>query len=303
MSANAKRAPPGPSSSGVSRARRGVANSGHVLTTASAHARVSRRGATVSVHRTRPGPAFRSQVAVASSGSTGAAPPALGAQSGTAADAASVSATRCAKREPMVPAPKLLPVLAAVAVGGVATLVACDTPKAAPDAAPPPPTTASAQASASASAAPSYPMPERPVPKTSPTVGAGMPDEVQLKAISYMAAMRAPHPDDAPIDEAFAKDLQRKLGPIVLSMDTGHEKAKLNRVELVAAGRQIDLLMSAGCAAETPTRAAVQRAGVSYAALLSHGVLVIRCNDSRTQCLQSTRDTTDVLCTTAPRHK
>lgn len=130
-----------------------------------------------------------------------------------------------------------------------------------------------------------------------------MPDEVQLKAISYMAAMRAPHPDDVPIDEAFAKELQRKLGPIVLSMDTGREKAKLNRVELVASGRQVDLLMSAGCAAETPTRAAVQRAGASFAALLSHGVLVIRCNDSRTQCLQSTRDPTDVLCTTAPRHK
>ncbi|HQY62261.1 MAG: hypothetical protein IPF92_03565 [Myxococcales bacterium] len=204
----------------------------------------------------------------------------------------------------MVPGLKLLSVLSAVALGCAgATLAACDTPKATPDAAPAPSTTASAPASASASAAPSYPMPERPVPKTSPTVGAGMPDEVQLKAISYMAAMRAPHPDDAPIDEAFAKDLQRKLGPIVLSMDTGHERAKLNRVELVAAGRQIDLLMSAGCAAETPTRAAVQRAGVSYAALLSHGVLVIRCNDSRTQCLQSTRDTTDVLCTTAPRHK
>ncbi len=124
-----------------------------------------------------------------------------------------------------------------------------------------------------------------------------------MKAIAYMAAMRAPHPDDAPVDEAFVKDLQRRLGPIVLSMDSGPEKAKLNRVELVGTGRQIDLLMSAGCTAETPTRAAVQRGGASYASLLSHGVLVVRCNDSHAQCLQSTRDTTDILCTTAPRHK
>jgi len=36
---------------------------------------------------------------------------------------------------------------------------------------------------------------------------------------------------------------------------------------------------------------------------VSHGVLVIRCNDARVQCLQSTRDPEDVLCTTAPRHK
>ena len=61
--------------------------------------------------------------------------------------------------------------------------------------------------------------------------------------------------------------------------------------------------MSAGCSAETPTRAVVQRAGVAHAQLLSHGVLVVRCNDSHAQCLQSTRDPSDVLCTTAPRHK
>lgn len=115
--------------------------------------------------------------------------------------------------------------------------------------------------------------------------------------------MRAPHPDDTAVDEVFVKDLQKRLGPVVLSMDSGPEKAKLNRVELVGTGRQIDLLMSGGCTAETPTRALVQRAGVSHAALLSHGVLVIRCNDSHAQCLQSTRDPSDILCTTAPRHK
>jgi hypothetical protein len=37
--------------------------------------------------------------------------------------------------------------------------------------------------------------------------------------------------------------------------------------------------------------------------LLSHGVLVIRCNDAHVQCLESTRDPTDILCTTAPRHR
>jgi hypothetical protein len=172
----------------------------------------------------------------------------------------------------------------------------------------PPSAVASAPASTPDAQAPkpvvsAIPMPERPVPKTSPTVGSGMPQEVQMKAIAYMAAMRAPHPDDASIDETFVGDLQRRLGPIVLSLDNGPDKAKLNRVELVAAGRQVDLLMSAGCTAETPVRAVVQRAGTSLPALLSHGVLVVRCNDSHAQCLQSTRDPSDILCTTAPRHK
>jgi hypothetical protein len=192
-------------------------------------------------------------------------------------------------------------------------LLACDDPKKVPSPAPSAvatgvttPATASALQAHDAEApkaVASIPMPERPVPRTSPTVGSGMPQEVQMKAIAYMSAMRAPHPDDAAIDELFVKDLQKRLGPIVLSMDSGPEKAKLNRVELVGTGRQIDLLMSSGCSSETPTRAVVQRAGVSHAALLSHGVLVIRCNDSHAQCLQSTRDPSDILCTTAPRHK
>ncbi len=196
-------------------------------------------------------------------------------------------------------------------------LFACDDPKkaapsetpAAPSAAPQASGAPAAVTDASVSVASAkpdaaaIPMPERPVPKTSPTVGSGMPQETQMKAIAYMSAMRAPHPDDASVDDAFVKDLQRRLGPVVLSMDSGPEKAKLNRVELTGAGRQIDLLMSAGCTAETPTRAVVQRAGVSHAALLSHGVLVVRCNDSHAQCLQSTRDPSDILCTTAPRHK
>ncbi len=61
--------------------------------------------------------------------------------------------------------------------------------------------------------------------------------------------------------------------------------------------------MAGGCDDKTPMRAVVQRAGMSLATLVSHGVLVLRCNDARLQCLQSTRDADDVLCTTAPRHK
>jgi hypothetical protein len=85
-------------------------------------------------------------------------------------------------------------------------------------------------------------------------------------------------------------------------MDTGGDKAKLNRVEVEAGGRQINLLMAGGCDAKTPMRAVVQRAGVAFPTLVTHGILVIRCNDARFQCLQSTRDPEDVLCTTAPRH-
>ena len=146
-------------------------------------------------------------------------------------------------------------------------------------------------------------MPERPIPKPQNTVGAGMPIEVQQKAIAYMVAMRAPRPDDANAEPDFANDLAQKLRSTILSMDTGSDKAKMNRVEVIANGRQIDLLMAAGCDAKTPFRAVVQRVGVPLATLVSHGVFVVRCNDERVQCLQSTRDPDDVLCTTAPRHK
>ena len=148
-----------------------------------------------------------------------------------------------------------------------------------------------------------FPMPEQPVTLPQTMVGSGMPVETQQKAIGYMAAMRAPHPDDAPADPAYAKDLVEKLKPISLAMDNGAEKGRMNRVEMVASGRQIDILMAAGCDEKTPVRAVATRASVPLAALVSHGVLVIRCNDMRIQCLQSTRDPDDVLCTTAPRHK
>jgi len=148
-------------------------------------------------------------------------------------------------------------------------------------------------------------MPPRPVPKTSPTVGSGMSAETQMEAIAYMAAMGQPRFDDANADPDWAATLAERLRPITRSLDKGSadDKEKLDRVEVIGAGRKIDLLMAGGCDAETPSRAVVTRGGTSLSTLLSHGVLVVRCNDARTQCLQSTRDPSDVLCTTAPRHR
>jgi hypothetical protein len=147
-------------------------------------------------------------------------------------------------------------------------------------------------------------MPARPIPKPALTVSSGMPAETQLKAIAYMAAMGQPRFDDAPAGADYAASLATQLKPIAMSMDRGaaDEKLRLNRVEVVAGGRRIDLLMADGCDARTAQLAVVGRLGVSFVALLSHGVLVLRCNDAHVQCLQSTRDSTDVLCTTAPRH-
>jgi hypothetical protein len=159
------------------------------------------------------------------------------------------------------------------------------------------------RASASASAAASVAMPERPVPKPQTMVSQTAPEEVQMKAIAYMVAMRAPHPDDAPADDAFATDLVEKLKPIALGMDRGSDKGKWNRVERIASGRQIDIYLSEGCDDRAPFNAVAQRANVPLSTLLAHGVLVVRCNDQKRQCLQSTRDPSDVLCTTAPRHK
>ena len=119
---------------------------------------------------------------------------------------------------------------------------------------------ASAMATATATAAPveagkpdaAVAMPDRPVPKPQTMVSASAPIEAQQKAIMYMVAMRAPHLDDPAVDSAFANDLANKLKPIALSMDSGGDKARMNRVEVVATGRQIDLLMSGGCDEKTP---------------------------------------------------
>jgi hypothetical protein len=150
---------------------------------------------------------------------------------------------------------------------------------------------------------PSVAMPERPIPKGQTMVTQGAPEEVQMKAITYMASMKAPRPDDAPADEAYAAELVSKLKPVLLAMDKGPDKARWNRVEMQGKGRQIDMLMSEGCDAKAPFNAVVQRLNIPLATLLSHGVLVLRCNDVKHQCLQSVRDPDDVLCTTAPRHK
>jgi hypothetical protein len=126
-----------------------------------------------------------------------------------------------------------------------------------------------------------------------------------MKAIAYMAAMGEPRFDDPNADPDYAAGLAEKLRPIALGLDHGspEDKAKLDRVEVIGNGRKIDLLMAAGCGADTPMRAVVTRGGTPLATLAAHGVLVVRCNDARTQCLQSTRDPSDVLCTTAPRHR
>jgi hypothetical protein len=146
-------------------------------------------------------------------------------------------------------------------------------------------------------------MPPRPIPKPALTVGSGMDPEIQMKAIAYMAAMEQPRFDDANADPDYAGKLAEQLKPILLSFDKGtpEEKMRLNRVLVVGSGRRIDLLMADGCDARAPQLTA-QRAGASFMTLMSHGVLVLRCNDARVQCLQSTRDPTDILCTTAPRH-
>lgn len=146
-------------------------------------------------------------------------------------------------------------------------------------------------------------MPERPIPRPQATVAFTMPVEVQQKAIAYMVAMRAPAIGDPPADTAYANDLVNKLKPIAMGMDTGPNKGTMNRVELHPSGRQIEILMSGGCDDKAPMRAVVTRLNTPLTLVASHGVFVIRCNDARVQCLQSTRDPDDVLCTTAPRHK
>ncbi len=142
---------------------------------------------------------------------------------------------------------------------------------------------------------------ERPVPKDVTVVRMDMPEDVQMKASQYMAAMRAPGDDDPSADPTFAEELRKKLDGFSRAMDRGSDKATMNRSAVMAGARQIDLLMSEGCQPDTPKRLTVQRAGVQLSMAYQHGVLVIRCNDKKLQCLQSTRDPDDVLCTSAPR--
>jgi hypothetical protein len=131
-----------------------------------------------------------------------------------------------------------------------------------------------------------------------------MPQDVQMQAITYMMAMQAPHEDDPLADPAYAEGLAKRLAPVVQALDKGPaaDKARMGRTETQAGGRRVDLLLASGCDAQLPMKAVVQRAGAPLSELLAHGVLVVRCNDAHWQCLQSTRDQEDVLCTTAPRH-
>lgn len=148
----------------------------------------------------------------------------------------------------------------------------------------------------------SYAMPERPIPKPDTMVSQSAPEETQMKAMTYMVAMRAPHPDDPAADEAYATEVMKQLKPISLAMDTGPDKSRWNRMEVIAGGRQIDMYMSLGCEPKTPFNA-VGKANLTLATLRARGVLVVRCYDTKKQCLQSTRDPDDVLCTTVIRHK
>jgi hypothetical protein len=111
-----------------------------------------------------------------------------------------------------------------------------------------------------------------------------MPEQVQLLAIQYMAAMQAPQPSDAPADPEYAQQIAERLRAV-------------GRTEVVSSGRRVDLLLEKGCDATLPRQAVARHTSASLTALLAHGVLVVRCADHQLQCLQSTRDADDVLCT------
>src|SRR5436190_22546106 len=78
----------------------------------------------------------------------------------------------------------------------------------------------------------SFTMPERPIPKDQTMVSMGAPQDVQMKAITYMASMRSPRPGDPNSDPSYAADLVAKMKPILVSLDKGGDKAKWNRVEV-----------------------------------------------------------------------
>lgn len=188
-------------------------------------------------------------------------------------------------------------------------LLACDKDEAKraeakPDAAPAPALPDAAPTASTPRPPSSYVPPPRPVPSTVNTVTQGMPEMVQLQAIQYMESMSAPRPDDANADPDYAAQIAEQLKPVSLSFDKGSpgDKSRMNRVEVTASGRKIDLRMAGGCADTVPSRA-LARIGAQPSTLLMHGVLVVRCLDDHSQCLQSTRNEKDVLCTTVPRKK
>jgi hypothetical protein len=128
-------------------------------------------------------------------------------------------------------------------------------------------------------------MPPRPVPTSSPTVLITMPEDVQLQAIQYMAAMQAPQHDDPPADPNYSKQIADELHGV-------------GKTDVISSGRRIDIQMEKGCDATLPREAIARHtAASSLTTLLAHGILVVRCADHQIQCLQSTRDADDVLCT------
>jgi predicted DNA repair protein MutK len=127
-------------------------------------------------------------------------------------------------------------------------------------------------------------MPPRPVPTSNPTVRITMPLDVQLQAIQYMAAMQAPQPSDAAADPTYAKEIASALSAV-------------GKTDVISSGRLIDIALSKGCDATLPKEVIARHTGASLTTLLAHGVLVVRCKDHELQCLQSTRDADDVLCT------
>jgi hypothetical protein len=147
-----------------------------------------------------------------------------------------------------------------------------------------PPTSASPSPAATPERDAGRTMPPRPVPTSSPTVRITMPMQVQMQAIEYMAAMQAPQPSDAPADAQYAQSIATALGAF-------------GKAEIASGGRRIDVTMPKGCDATLPKEAIARRTSASLLTLLSHGVLVVRCTDREVQCLQSTRDGDDVLCT------
>ncbi len=139
-------------------------------------------------------------------------------------------------------------------------------------------------ADAAPPAAPTRVMPPRPVPTSSPTVRITMPVEVQLQAIQYMSAMQSPQPGDAPADPTYARAIADALKPV-------------GKTDVISSGRRVDIVMAKGCDATLPKGALARQTSASLPTLLAHGVLVVKCVDREVQCLQSTRDADDILCT------
>jgi hypothetical protein len=126
-------------------------------------------------------------------------------------------------------------------------------------------------------------MPPRPVPTSTPTVTIGMPEQVQLQAIQYMEAMKAPQSYDAPADAAYGKQIADSM-------------RSMGKVDVLESGRQIMVTLPKGCDATFPKSAAGRSSAASLGVMLANGVLVVGCTDKSVQCLQSTRDASDVLC-------